>query len=84
MWSVDGRQVVHQSGLSIEVLDGSFSNPLDLSVKGDKGFSAPELALMIREGMEYAAKNGAKTAVRAIQSKSTTDKPKRPILKLKK
>ncbi|WP_415893299.1 hypothetical protein ACMXYN_02210 [Neptuniibacter sp. PT8_73] len=84
MWSVDGRQVVHQSGLSIEVLDGSFSNPLDLSIKGDKGFSAPELALMIREGMEYAAKNGAKAAVRAIRPKSAADKPKRPILKLKK
>ncbi|WP_415886836.1 hypothetical protein ACMXYO_02300 [Neptuniibacter sp. QD37_6] len=75
---------MHQSGLSIEVLDGSFSNPLDLSIKGDKDFSAPELALMIREGMEYAAKNSAKAAVRAIRPKSTPDKPKRPILKLKK
>lgn len=84
MWSVDGRQVVHQSGLSIEVVDGSFSNPLDLSIKGDKGFSAPELALMIREGMEYAAKNGVKATTRAIRSKTATDKPKRPILKLKK
>lgn len=85
MWSVEGRQVVHQSGLSIEVIDGSFNNPMDLAIKGDHGLSAPELALMIREGIEYAVKNKPKkTPVRSEASEVLKNKPKRPILKLKK
>ena len=48
MWSVQGKQVVHSSGLSIEVADGTFANPMNLSVRGDNGLSAPQLALMIR------------------------------------
>ena len=75
MWSVQGRQVVHQCGLSIEVVDGTFSNPMDLSIKGDKGFSAPQLALMIREGIDYAVKNQ--------RSERKPSSSTRPILKLK-
>lgn len=85
MWSVEGQQVVHQSGLSIEVVDGTFSNPMNLSIKGDNGLSAPELALMIREGIDYAA---SQTSSRTSKSSSKrlpdpVNKPKRPILKLK-
>ncbi|MGK0498282.1 MAG: hypothetical protein ACJATC_002725, partial [Neptuniibacter pectenicola] len=44
MWSLQGRQVVHQSGLVVEVTEGSFSNPMDLAIKGGNGFAARELA----------------------------------------
>lgn len=85
MWSIQGQQVVHQSGLSIEVVDGTFTNPMNLSIKGDNGLSAPELALLIREGIDFAANQ---SPVRAVAvKKPVLDQPerkKRPILKLKK
>jgi hypothetical protein len=85
MWSIHGQQVVHQSGLSIEVVDGTFSNPMNLSIRGDNGLSAPELALLIREGIDYAAHH---SSVRTTKVRDPAlDQParkKRPILKLKK
>ena len=77
MWTLQGRKVVHSSGLEVEVLSGSFENPMDLSVSGGKEFSAPQLALMIREGIAFAVKQGAKSSS-AIKRESG-----RPILKLK-
>lgn len=84
MWSVQGKQVVHSSGLSIEVMDGTFSNPMNLSVRGDNGLSAPQLALLIREGLDYAAGMPKKEQKKAIPVPDKSTKPKRPILKLKK
>jgi len=85
MWSVEGRQVLHKSGLSIEILDGSFANPLDLAVKGDTGYSAAEVAAMIREGMAFAAKNATSSkARRAPRRADPSGKSGRPILSLKK
>ncbi len=82
MWSVNGRQVEHESGLVIEIVDGNFNDPMDLSIKGDKGFSAPELALMIREGIDYAVKSTAANKP-SVRKSGTVNKPKRPIIKLK-
>ena len=82
MWSVNGRQVAHESGLIIEIVDGNFNDPMDLSIKGDKGFSAPELALMIREGIDYAVKSTAANKS-SVRKSGTVNKPKRPIIKLK-
>ncbi|WP_286240078.1 hypothetical protein [Neptuniibacter halophilus] len=76
MWSVEGRQVIHRSGLAIEVIEGNFSQPMNLSISGGQGLPAPQLALMIREGIDFAA--NSKGAAPVIS------KPKRPILKLKK
>ena len=78
MWAKQGRKVVHSSGLEVEVLSGSFENPMDLSVNGGKEFSAPQLALMIREGIAFAVEQAAKSP-RAMKKESG-----RPILKLKK
>lgn len=84
MWSVQGQQVVHQSGLSIEVVDGTFANPMNLTVKGDNGLSAPELALLIREGIDYAANQAKSTKASSRRIEKRSEKPKRSILKLKK
>ncbi|EAR60240.1 hypothetical protein [Neptuniibacter caesariensis] len=84
MWSIEGRVIVHQSGLSIEVTDGSFNNPMDLSIKGDKGLTAPELASMIREGINYAVENAVVARKKSTVSAEKKRNPKRPILKLKK
>lgn len=85
MWSVEGRQVLHKSGLSIEILDGSFANPLDLAVKGDTGYSAAEVAAMIREGMAFAVQNTTTPKVkRAPRRSAQGGKSGRPILSLKK
>jgi hypothetical protein len=84
MWSVQGKQVVHSSGLSIEVVDGTFANPMNLSVRGDNGLSAPQLALLIREGLDYAASKPKQELKKLIPVPDKTAKPKRPILKLKK
>ncbi|MGB0205887.1 MAG: hypothetical protein ACPF9K_12640 [Neptuniibacter sp.] len=84
MWSVQGKQVVHSSGLSIEVVDGTFSNPMNLSVRGDNGLSAPQLALLIREGLDYASSAPKKEKNSSIPLPDKSTKPKRPILKLKK
>ncbi|MFY0678894.1 MAG: hypothetical protein JXR18_16620 [Neptuniibacter sp.] len=84
MWSVQGKQVVHTSGLSIEVVDGTFANPMNLSVRGDNGLSAPQLALLIREGLDYASGTSKKEQVRAAQVQAKPKKSNRPILKLKK
>ena len=84
MWSVQGKQVVHTSGLSIEVVDGTFANPMNLSVRGDNGLSAPQLALLIREGLDFASGTAKKEQVRATQVQTKPKKSNRPILKLKK
>lgn len=86
MWSLQERQVVHTSGLIIEVVEGSFKNPVELSLKGEKDLPAPQLAMLIREGMEYAVQQSQKQkkVVPARQSIPVPEnKPKRPILKLK-
>lgn len=84
MWSVQGKQVVHASGLSIEVVDGTFANPMNLSVRGDNGLSAPQLALLIREGLDFASGASKKEQVRATPVQTKPKKSNRPILKLKK
>lgn len=84
MWSVQGKQVVHASGLSIEVVDGTFANPMNLSVRGDNGLSAPQLALLIREGLDFASGTSKKEQVGAAQVQTKPKKSNRPILKLKK
>ncbi|MEM5536533.1 hypothetical protein WNY58_09030 [Neptuniibacter pectenicola] len=77
MWSLQGRQVVHQSGLVVEVTEGSFSNPMDLAIKGGNEFAARELALLIREGIDFATRREEDR--RCVRPQT----PKRPILKLK-
>ncbi|MGH1461025.1 MAG: hypothetical protein ACRBB6_03215 [Neptuniibacter sp.] len=84
MWSVEGRQIIHNSGLSIEVMDGTFANPMNLSVRGDNGLSAPELALLIREGLNFATRQFESGKYQAPQVSALPEKKKRPILKLKK
>ncbi len=84
MWSVQGQEVVHASGLSIEVVDGTFANPMNLSVRGDNGLSAPQLALLIREGLDYASSAPKKAPKRSSESLPKPVKSNRPILKLKK
>lgn len=78
MWTLQGKQIVHSSGLAIELLAGTFENPMDLSIDGGKELSAAEKAMLIREGINYAA------AQPSVESrKPQAEKPKRPILKLK-
>ena len=83
MWSLEEGQVVHATGLVIEVIEGSFANPMELSLKGEKDLSAPELAMLIREGMDYAIKQSKLKASTRKSIPVPENKPKRPILKLK-
>ncbi len=83
MWTVEGYRVTHQSGLTIEVTEGDFKNPLNLSISGGQGLPAPQLASMIRQGIDYGAAS-AKARQPAPIPPPPLNKPARPKLSLKK
>lgn len=52
-WEMQGCKVVHKSGFSVSVDEGSFAFPYDISYAGAAKLSPVMLALMIRAGLQY-------------------------------
>lgn len=74
IWSVAGKSVVHESGLTISILDGSLAKPLDIEVRNSAELSAVKVATLVRQGLEFAATKPAQpfTAEMAQLDSSTT------------
>jgi hypothetical protein len=50
-WKMQGSTVIHTSGFSVSVHNGSFASPFEISFSGDDGLSPVMLARMIRDGL---------------------------------
>lgn len=53
-WKKESNHVVHESGFTIIIEEGSFHEPSSIQIKQPKEFSAIEQAKLLREGMEFA------------------------------
>jgi hypothetical protein len=52
-WKKESNYVIHESGFTIIVEEGSFNEPSSIQIKQSEGFSAIEQAKLLREGMEF-------------------------------
>lgn len=49
--------MIHDSGFTIVVEEGSFNDPSTIRIKQSEGFDAIEQAKLLREGMEFGRSN---------------------------
>lgn len=52
-WKKESNYVIHESGFTIIVEEGSFHEPSSIQIKQSEGFGAVEQAKLLREGMEF-------------------------------
>lgn len=52
-WKMQGCRVIHKSGFSLSVQDGSFEFPYEISYAGADGLSPATLARMIRSALYH-------------------------------
>jgi len=52
-WKKQGCRVIHKSGFSVSVHEGSFEFPYEISYAGADGLSPISLARMIRSGLYH-------------------------------
>ena len=58
-WEINERCATHKSGFRVIVIDGSFSNPLTITIRGGQEFDSLKVASLIREGLK-TGKNSEK------------------------
>jgi hypothetical protein len=52
-WKKESNYVIHESGFTIIVEEGSFNEPSSIQIEESEGVSAIAQAKLIREGMEF-------------------------------
>jgi hypothetical protein len=52
-WKKESNYVIHESGFTIILEEGSFHEPSLIQIKQSEGFGAIEQAKLLREGMEF-------------------------------
>ncbi len=52
-WKMQGRRVIHQSGFSVSLIEGSFAFPYEISYENASGLTPHVLARLIRAGLAY-------------------------------
>lgn len=52
-WKKESNHVIHESGFTIIIEEGSFHEISSIQIKQSKEFSAIEQAKLLREGMEF-------------------------------
>lgn len=96
VWSITGKSVQHESGLIINIVEGTLTSPLDIDVRNSTNLSAAEVATLVRVGLEFAASE-AKASGTQVSRRSkpvlsaaakeqvstvNANRPKRKMLKL--
>ncbi|WP_372740777.1 hypothetical protein [Neptunomonas sp.] len=52
-WKKESNYVVHESGFTVIVEEGSFNEPSTIRINQADGFSAIEQAKLLRQGIEF-------------------------------
>lgn len=52
-WKKESNYVIHESGFTIIVEEGSVNNPSSIRVNQSEGFDALEQARLLREGLKF-------------------------------
>ena len=52
-WEIESNYIIHESGFTVIVEEGSLNDPTSIRIKQSEGFSAIEQAKLLREGMEF-------------------------------
>lgn len=56
-WKKESKYVIHESGFTVIVEEGSFDDPSSIRIKQSEGFDALEQAKLLREGLEFGRSN---------------------------
>ncbi len=56
-WKKESNYVIHESGFTVIVEEGSFSQPSSIQIRQAEGFGAIEQAKLLREGLEFGLSN---------------------------
>ncbi|SIS97932.1 hypothetical protein [Neptunomonas antarctica] len=79
-WKKESNYVIHESGFTIIVEEGSFYEPSSIQIKQSEAVGAIEQAKLLREGMEFVR---SKTRQTLIPGRAPLDN-NRPIITVKK
>jgi len=71
------NEVQHESGFVLQLLDGGWSDPSDLSPCSPRNMSVSDSARLLREGLMYAQTNQFPTPDSTINLKQESPKPER-------
>ena len=77
-WKKESNYVIHESGFTIIVDEGSFIDPSSIQIKQADGISAIEQVKLLREGMDFIR---SKTHVDSIRMISQENNPPRITVK---
>lgn len=56
-WKKESNYVIHESGFTVIVEEGSFSQPSSIQIRQAQGFDAIKQAKLLREGLEFGVSN---------------------------
>jgi hypothetical protein len=70
-WKVQGNSVIHKSGFTITVDNGSFETPYEVSFKNAQSLGPFKLSRMIRIGLAFGLKHerGSRSVTSPFPSK---------------
>lgn len=71
-WKKESNHIIHESGFTIIIEEGSFHEPSSIQIKQPKEFSSIEQAKLLREGMEFARSKTHVDSNRMIQQEHKT------------